>query len=129
MQITTRDQPIRRQTANILPLRDHGIDGQDAIPRFHDGEHLTDHLDAVRVRPVVEYEAEDVDGGVGDGLWGEDIVRVEGDARFQGSGEKSVELGFKIREILDDAADLGIVEGDFGGEVTDGTAELVKDTS
>lgn len=78
MQIHTRPQPIQRQILNLIPTINNTVDCQNPTSFLHDRDDLLDHLDTVRVWPVVEDEAEGVDVCAGDGLRGEDVVALEG---------------------------------------------------
>ena len=73
----------------------------------------------MRVGPVVEDEAEEVDVCALDGLSGEDVVGLEGDAGGEGGGAVGVELGLEAGEVLYDAADVRVLAGDLEGEMAD----------
>lgn len=72
----------------------------------------------------MEDEAEGIDVGALHRLRGEDVVSLKGDAGGKLRGNNGVELGFEARKVLDDAFEVGVLGGEFDGEMADGAAEL-----
>jgi len=76
----------KRQTARF---RQDIIHDHDAGAAFQGRDEIAQDADAVFVGPVVEDPAEEVDVGGVDlcGLWGQEVVGLEGDAVGEGGGD------------------------------------------
>ena len=79
----------------------------------------------MRVRPVVEDVAEQVDGSAPDRLWAEEVVWHKGDAGGEGGRDAGgVQGGEHVREVLDDEVQVRVRLGDGDADVAAGAADI-----
>jgi len=104
--------------------------GQDAIhdndpaPIFHRGDDVLNDLDTDVVWPVVEDVLEKVDRCALDRLRGEEIVRLEFDARLQGFGDRCLKVRPEVLKILYNEAQLWVAFSYLHGYVSGRAADL-----
>ena len=100
-----------------------------ALVRLHGRHDVFDDDDGVLVGEFVQRGSHEVDVCALDGLRGEDVMRLEGEAGFFVSGDVVVELRFQIGFVLDDEREVWVSRGDFKGYIAYGATDLGQEFS
>lgn len=85
---------------------------------------VSQDIDAVRVRPIVEDSAEKVEGSTFDGLLFEDVIRHELHAIFQETGDPFSACLYNVGEVLNYESEVREPLGQSNAHGTIGSANV-----